>query len=94
VIVLEVAVLALVAVGGTAVVLTRDPRDQAIVASLYGLVLAIMFLVFQAPDVALSQITVGAVALPMMIVLALAKVRALKGRQDGTDGTDGKDGQR
>jgi energy-converting hydrogenase B subunit D len=94
VIVLEVAVLALVAVGGTAVVLTRDPRDQAIVASLYGLVLAIMFLVFQAPDVALSQITVGAVALPMMIVLALAKVRALKGRQDGTDETDGKDGQR
>jgi energy-converting hydrogenase B subunit D len=94
VIVLEVAVLALVAVGGTAVVLTRNPLNQAIVASLYGLVLAIMFLVFQAPDVALSQITVGAVALPMMIVLALAKVRALQGRQDGQDGADAKDGQR
>jgi len=34
-----------------------------------------MFLVYQAPDVALSQITVGAVALPLMILLALAKVR-------------------
>ena len=33
----------------------------------------------EAPDVALSQITVGAVALPLMIVLALAKVRALAG---------------
>jgi energy-converting hydrogenase B subunit D len=79
VIVLEVAVFLLVAAGGTAVVLTRDPLDQAIVASFYGLLLGIMFLVFQAPDVALSQIAVGAVALPLMIVLALAKVRALAG---------------
>ncbi len=78
-IVLETAVFLLVAAGGTAVVLTRDPLDQAIVASFYGLVLGIMFLVFQAPDVALSQIAVGAVALPLMIVLALAKVRALAG---------------
>jgi len=78
-IVLEAAVFLLVAAGGTAVVLTRDPLDQAIVASFYGLVLGIMFLVFQAPDVALSQIAVGAVALPLMIVLALAKVRALAG---------------
>jgi uncharacterized MnhB-related membrane protein len=78
-IVLEVAVFLLVAAGGTAVVLTRDPLDQAIVASFYGLVLGIMILVFQAPDVALSQIAVGAVALPLMIMLALAKVRALAG---------------
>jgi energy-converting hydrogenase B subunit D len=79
VIVLEAAVFLLVAAGGTAVALTRDPLNQAIVASFYGLILGIMFLVFQAPDVALSQITVGAVALPLMIVLALAKVRALQG---------------
>ncbi|HZA81078.1 MAG TPA: DUF4040 domain-containing protein [Actinomycetes bacterium] len=84
-IVLEVAVFALVAAAGTAVVLTRNPVNQAIVASFYGLVLGIMFLVFQAPDVALSQITVGAVALPLMILLALAKVRALAGgrKEDG-----------
>jgi energy-converting hydrogenase B subunit D len=79
VIVLEVSVFLLVAAAGTAVVLTRDPLNQAIVASFYGLVLGIMFFVFQAPDVALSQIAVGAVALPMMILLALAKVRALGG---------------
>ena len=85
-IVLEAAVFLLVAAGGTAVVLTRDPLDQAIVASFYGLVLGIMFLVFQAPDVALSQIAVGAVALPLMIVLALAKVRALAGsRKDESE---------
>jgi uncharacterized MnhB-related membrane protein len=79
VIVLEVTVFVLVAAAGTAVVLTRDPLNQAIVASFYGLVLGIMFFVYQAPDVALSQIAVGAVALPLMILLALAKVRALRG---------------
>ena len=83
-IVLEVTVFLLVASAGTAVVLTRDPLNQAIVASFYGLILGIMFFIYQAPDVALSQITVGAVALPLMILLALAKVRALAGsrRQD------------
>ncbi len=68
-------VLVLVALAGTAVALTRDPLDQAIVASFFGLLLGLAFLVLQAPDVALSQIAVGAVALPLMILLALAKVR-------------------
>jgi energy-converting hydrogenase B subunit D len=84
-IVLEVTVFLLVAAAGTAVVLTRDPLNQAIVASFYGLVLGIMFFVYQAPDVALSQIAVGAVALPMMILLALAKVRALEGGRKKDD---------
>jgi uncharacterized MnhB-related membrane protein len=73
--VLLAAALLLVAAGGTAVVLTRDPLNQAFVASFYGLLLGILFLVVQAPDVGLSQIVVGAVALPLMILLALAKVR-------------------
>jgi energy-converting hydrogenase B subunit D len=64
-----------VTVCATSVVLARDPLRQAMVASIYGLVLGILFFVFQAPDVALSQTVVGAVALPMMILLALAKVR-------------------
>jgi len=67
-------VLVLVALAGTAVVLTRDPLNQAIVVSFFGLLLGLAFLILQVPDVALSQITVGAVALPLMILLALAKV--------------------
>jgi uncharacterized MnhB-related membrane protein len=64
-----------VGIAATCVVAARDPLRQAVVASIYGLVLGILFLVFQAPDVALSQTVVGAVALPLMILLALAKVR-------------------
>jgi uncharacterized MnhB-related membrane protein len=72
---LQNGILVFVAVAATAVVLTRDPASQAIVVSFYGLLLGIMFLIFQAPDVALSQIVVGAIALPLMILLALARVR-------------------
>lgn len=74
-ILIQLAVLALVVVSGTIVVFTRDTASQPIVVSLFGLILALMFLVFQAPDVALSQIVVGAVGLPLMILLALAKLR-------------------
>ena len=72
---LQVVAVLLVAVAATAVVAARDPLRQAMVASVYGLILGILFFVFQAPDVALSQTVVGAVALPLMILLALAKVR-------------------
>jgi energy-converting hydrogenase B subunit D len=36
---------------------------------------AVLFLVFQAPDVTLSELTVGAVAQPIILLLTLAKVR-------------------
>src|SRR5512146_2822749 len=72
---LQFTILSFVAVTATAVVLTRDPAKQAIGISFYGLVMALMFFIFQAPDVALSQIVIGAVALPLMILLALTKIR-------------------
>ncbi|HET7184325.1 MAG TPA: DUF4040 domain-containing protein [Terriglobales bacterium] len=72
---LQITILLMVGIAGTAVVLTRDPARQAIGLTYYGLILALMFFIFQAPDVALSQIVIGAVALPLMILLTLAKVR-------------------
>ncbi len=72
---LQALILIFIAVVGAGVVFTRDPLRQAVAVSFYGVLLSIMFLLFQAPDVSLSQIVVGAVALPLMILLALAKVR-------------------
>jgi energy-converting hydrogenase B subunit D len=72
---LQAVALLAVAAGGTGVVLTRDPLRQVIVTGFFGLLLSILFFVFQAPDVALSQIVVGAVALPIMVLLTLAKLR-------------------
>ncbi len=72
---LQVTLLVLVAVGATAVVLTRRQVHQVLVLSVYGVLLAVLFLAFQAPDVTLSELTVGAVALPIILLLALAKIR-------------------
>jgi energy-converting hydrogenase B subunit D len=68
-----------VAASGTAVVLTRDPLHRAFGAGFFGLALAFLYLSMQAGDVALSQIVVGAIALPLIVLLSLAKVR--KGRE-------------
>jgi energy-converting hydrogenase B subunit D len=65
-----------VAVAGTAVVATRDPLRQAFVAGFFGLALATLYLSLQSGDVALSQLVVGAIAFPLIILLALAKVRS------------------
>jgi energy-converting hydrogenase B subunit D len=50
---LQVVALALVGLGALAVVTTRDPLRQTLVAGLYGLALAVLMVVLQAPDVAL-----------------------------------------
>ncbi len=71
---LQILAYALVAAGGTAVVLTREPKRQALILSLYGMALTVLFLVLQSPDVALSELTVGAAALPLMLLVALANI--------------------
>jgi energy-converting hydrogenase B subunit D len=72
---LQTVCLLAVAVAGTATVLTRDPLRQAVSSGVLGLSLAVLFLAFGAPDVALSQIVVAGVAVPVMVLLALAKIR-------------------
>jgi len=72
--VLQVTALVLVAAGATVVVRTRDRVRLVLVLSAYGMLLAILFFVFQAPDVTLSELTVGAVALPLILLLAITKV--------------------
>jgi energy-converting hydrogenase B subunit D len=72
---LQVTILVLVALGATAVVAIRQPARQAIAVSGYGLLLAVLFMAFQAPDVTLSELTVGAVALPILLLLTLAKIK-------------------
>lgn len=85
---LQATSLILVALAGTAVALTRDPDRQVLVSSVFGVCLALLFFVFQAPDVALSQIVVGAVALPAMLVLALGRVRRAEAGNDDRGAED------
>ena len=78
----QAVLLVLVAVAGTLVALTREPLRQAILVGVFGLILALLFFALQAPDVALSQLVVGGVALPAMVLLALSEVRTRQRKDD------------
>ena len=77
-----VVALLLVAASATAAVAARDPVRQALVLSVLGVVLAILFTVLQAPDVALSQLAVGSALTPLLLLLAVHKVKR-RGRKEG-----------
>jgi uncharacterized MnhB-related membrane protein len=79
---LQVVVLLLVAAAGLLVVLQGDPLRQVLVNGLYGLLLVVLFMVFQAPDVALSMLAVGSIAYPLVVLIAIARVRGHSGDED------------
>ena len=66
-------VLVLVAVAATTVALCLDPLRQIVLNGVYGLLLVILFVVLQAPDVALSMLVVGSIAYPFVILIATAR---------------------
>ena len=72
---LQAVVMGFVGAGALAVVLTRDLVRLTMLSSLYALTLVVLFLVFQAPDVALSELVVGAVGFPLAIVVAIVLER-------------------
>ncbi len=73
--VLLFVLLLLSAMTGAGVVLTRDPTRQALAIAANGLVLALLFLALQAPDVAYSELAVGTAAIPLLFLVVLAAIR-------------------
>ena len=64
------------AVLGICVVLTRDPLRQTVVSGIFGLALVLLFVVLQAPDVAISEVVVSTVAFPVVLLTAAHRVRS------------------
>jgi energy-converting hydrogenase B subunit D len=79
--VLQLVALVGVMLGGTAVVITAEPLRQTIVLGVFGLMLTFLFFTFQAPDVALSEIVVSSVGLPIIVLAALRKIRQQEHRR-------------
>jgi energy-converting hydrogenase B subunit D len=69
-------------VTGTAVAVLGDPLRQTLVLAIYGFALTLLFFVFQAPDVALSELVVSGVGLPVIILAALRKVAQQSARRE------------
>ena len=78
---LQAATLILVACGATAVALCLDPLRQIFLSGVYGLLLAVLFLVLQSPDVALSMLVVTTVASPLIVLIAISRTRRERGEE-------------
>lgn len=72
--ILQGCALVLVAVVATLTVLVRDPKRQVFLYMMYGLVMTIVLALLQAPDVALSELAVGSVAIPFGILATLVRI--------------------
>ena len=69
--VIYVVTIVLVGAAALAVVLVRDLVRLTMLASLYTLLLVVYFLLLHAPDVALSELVVGTIAYPVVLLAAI-----------------------
>ena len=71
---IQMAALIVAGCAGTAVVFAAEPLRQVLLLGVFGLVLTVLFFVVQAPDVALSEIVVSGIAMPVIALAALRKI--------------------
>lgn len=69
------------ALSGLLVVTSRVPRRQVYAIGANSVVLALLFFVLQAPDVAYSEIAVGTVIVPLLFLITLAAIAMNKARR-------------
>lgn len=74
--ILDVLCLAAVLACGVLVLMLRNLTGAVMALSAMGTVLALLFVVLAAPDVAQSEVVVGAIALPVLYLIAIGKIRA------------------
>ena len=73
---LDYLVLALIAGSAVLVVKLRNLNGAVMALSAVGTMLSLIFVVLGAPDDAHSEVVVGAIALPVLYLIAIGKVRA------------------
>jgi uncharacterized MnhB-related membrane protein len=78
----QIATISLVGITALFVILTQDILRQALLYGIYGFTLVTLFVVFQAPDVALSELVVSTIAFPLVILATLAKVKRRNDRKE------------
>ena len=72
---LDYLVLALIVIAAVLVVKLRNLNGAVMALSGVGTMLSLIFVVLGAPDDAHSEVVVGAIALPALYLIAIAKVR-------------------
>jgi energy-converting hydrogenase B subunit D len=73
---LDYLLLALLLASAVLVVRMRNLNGAVMALSAAGVMLSVLFVVLGAPDVAHSEVVVGAIALPVLYLVAIGKSRA------------------
>lgn len=73
--IIDYACLLVVLVSAAFVVRFRNLNAAVMAISALGTVLSLLFVILGAPDDALSEVVVGAIALPTLYLIAIGKVR-------------------
>jgi uncharacterized MnhB-related membrane protein len=75
--VLDYLLLALILTSAVLVVRLRNLNGAVMALSAAGTLLSVLFIVLGAPDVAHAEVVVGAIALPVLYLLAIGKSRTV-----------------
>jgi energy-converting hydrogenase B subunit D len=91
---IDYLLLAVILASAVLVVRITNLPGAAMALSAVGTFLSVLFVILGAPDDAHSEVVVGAIALPMLFLTAIAKVRADvldegELREEGEGGRDG-----
>lgn len=89
--ILDYLCLAIVTACAALVVFLRSLTGSVMALSAMGTVLGVLFVILAAPDVALASVVVGAIAQPVLYLIAIGKIRTdVIDRGDfGEDRSDG-----
>ncbi|HZC51129.1 MAG TPA: hydrogenase subunit MbhD domain-containing protein [Mycobacterium sp.] len=90
--VLDFLCLAALLVSAVLVVQLRNLNGAVMALSALGTVLSLLFVVLGAPDVAHSEVVVGAIALPVLYLIAIGKTRTDVSDSDDLGESEGDDG--
>ena len=83
--VFDVLLLLWVLVGAVLVVVLRNLVGAVLALSLMGTAMTLLFVVLGAPDVAHAEVVVGAIALPVLYLVAIGKCRTVVEHEDVGD---------
>ncbi len=87
---LDYLLLGLMLTAAVLVVRLRNLNGAVMALSGVGTMLSVLFVVLGAPDVAHSEVVVGAIALPVLYLVAIGKARTVT-NEPGLGETEGKD---
>ena len=83
--ILNVILLAVIVICAVAVSLTRDLLSAVIVFMIQGLAMSVVWILLQAPDLAITEAAVGTGISTVLMLAALKKIQSVRRKEEGRD---------